>query len=52
MSFIENIENTLNVSYTENGARGLKTTGKNLLDMNFKVTSYRNMSESELFVGV
>lgn len=48
MSFIENVENTLNVSYTENGARGLKTTGKNLLDMNFKVTSYRNMSESEI----
>ena len=48
MSFIANLENNLNVSYTENGARGYKTTGKNLLDMNFKVTSYRSLSENDI----
>lgn len=42
MSFVENLENSLNVKYTENGARGYATSGKNLLDMNFKVTSYRS----------
>lgn len=48
MSFVANLENNLNVSYTENGARGLKTSGKNLLDMNFKVTSYRSASDSDI----
>ena len=33
--------NEYNVSYTENGARGLRTTGKHLLDLNFAVSSLR-----------
>lgn len=35
-------------SITENGAVGYATTGKALLDMNFKVSSYRSRSESEI----
>lgn len=49
MSFIENLEETLeNVSYTENGACGLRTTGKKLLDLNFKVASLRKESEKNI----
>lgn len=33
---------------TENGALGYATTGKCLLDMNFKLASYRNMSEDAI----
>ena len=44
MSFLEKLEDNLledwNVSVTENGAVGYKTTGKPLLDMNFKISSY------------
>lgn len=35
-------------SITENGAVGYQTTGKALLDMNYKVSSYRSRSESEI----
>lgn len=52
MSFIEQLKNTLNeeynVSVTENGALGYKTTNHPLLDMNFKVTSYRKRSDDEI----
>lgn len=48
MDFLELLENNLNVSITENGAAGFNTTGKSLLDMNFKVSSYRNMSDEEI----
>ena len=46
MSFMSSMENTLNgkgfnVSHTENGALGYRTTGKNLLDLNFKVATLR-----------
>ena len=49
-SFLDNVQKTLeaenpNVSITENGAVGLKTTGKALLDLNFKLSSLRNVSE-------
>lgn len=37
-----------NVSVTENGAVGYKTTGKQLLDINFSISSLRNMSEEEV----
>lgn len=37
-----------NVSVTENGAVGYKTTRHALLDMNFKVASYRTKSEKEI----
>lgn len=52
MSFLERMENVLNedhnISVTENGAVGYKTTGTALLDFNFKVSSYRNKSEEEI----
>lgn len=52
MNFIDKLENTIdshfNVSMTENGAVGYKTTYNPLLDMNFKVASYRNKSEKEI----
>lgn len=50
-NFMNNIEkqlnNQYNVSMTENGALGYATC-KPLVDMNFRVTSYRNMSEDEI----
>ena len=52
MSFLKNLEDNLledwNVSVTENGAVGYRTTGRPMLDMNFKISSYRNMSEMEI----
>ena len=52
--FIENLKDTLvhgedNVSVTENGALGYKTTGKNLLDLNFAITSLRNETENGIW---
>jgi hypothetical protein len=50
--FLEKMEETLNnefnVSETENGALGYRTTGKNLLDLNFQVANLRNASEKEI----
>lgn len=37
-----------NVSRTENGAKGYKTTGQPLLDLNFKVSSLRSRGEQEI----
>lgn len=52
MSFMDEIDrtldNTYNRSITENGAIGYRTTGKNLVDMNFAVSSLRNESETEI----
>lgn len=48
--FVEKLKEELNVSVTENGAVGYATTGKNLLDMNFKISSYRNKSDKEIIV--
>lgn len=48
MDFMTALDNTLNTSVTENGAKGFKTTKSDLLDMNFKVTSYRNCNETEI----
>ena len=49
MSFMDAMKNTLNnefnVSVTENGAVGYRTSGKALLDLNFAVASLRSMSE-------
>lgn len=44
----DQLDHDYNVSITENGAVGYATTRKNLLDMNFKVASYRNRSEQEI----
>lgn len=45
MGFMNSMKSTLNEdfneSYTENGALGYRTTGKYLLDLNFKVASLR-----------
>lgn len=53
--FIEKVQKTLeqanpNVSITENGAVGLKTTGKALLDLNFKLSSMRNMDANDIWL--
>ena len=48
MSFLQGLEKELNVSITENGAVGYKTTGKAILDFNFKIASYRSKSEKEI----
>lgn len=48
MSFMNDLKTTLNensFSVTENGALGFSTSGKNLLDINFSVTSFRNKSD-------
>ncbi|MDE6313495.1 MAG: DUF2828 family protein [Lachnospiraceae bacterium] len=50
MSFIENLKEILNdeKQYTENGALGFRTTGKELLDANFAVSSMRNWDEQQI----
>jgi len=50
MSFVNAIKNTLSnaIQYTENGAAGYVTTGKNIVDMFFKISSYRNMSDADI----
>lgn len=44
----QTLNNEMNVSVTENGAVGYRTTGKNLLDLNFAVASLRKMSDEEV----
>lgn len=44
----ETLNNEFNVSVTENGAIGYRTTGKELLDLNFAVASLRGMSDAEV----
>ena len=50
--FMQKLNETLldefNTSVTENGAVGYRTTGKELLDLNFSVTSLRNASEDDI----
>lgn len=50
MEFMNAIKNTLNdeISVTENGAVGYRTTGKELLDLNFAVASLRSMTDEEV----
>ncbi len=50
MSFMDNLkkETTNEISITENGAIGYRTTGKELLDINFKITSMRMWSEEQI----
>lgn len=47
-NFMNAIEDEMNVSITENGAIGYKTTKHSLLDMNFKVASYRKKTDFEI----
>ena len=44
----ETLNEEFNTSVTENGAIGYRTSGKELLDINFSVSSMRNMSESDI----
>lgn len=44
----QTLDNEYNVSITENGAVGYRTTGKELLDLNFAVASLRKMSDAEV----
>lgn len=52
MGFYEAMEKTVNgnnnVSVTENGAIGYRSTGKSLLDLNFSVSSLRNMDPERI----
>ena len=52
MKFMNAIKSTLdneyNVKVTENGAVGYRTSGKELLDLNFAVASLRNMTDDEI----
>lgn len=51
--FIDGIKDTLNndfnVSVTENGAVGYRTSGKELLNLNYYVSSLRRESESKIY---
>lgn len=42
------LDNEFNYSVTENGALGYKTTGKELLDLNFAVSSLRKATETDI----
>ena len=44
----ETLNEDFNTSITENGAIGYRTTGKELLDINFAVASMRSMSEQQI----
>lgn len=50
MAFIDKLEKEIlgEKVLTENGAVGYRTSGKELLDLNFKVSSYRNSSPEEI----
>lgn len=47
-SLKETLNNEFDNSVTENGALGYRTTGKELLDINFAVTSMRNWTEYKI----
>lgn len=52
MEFMDKMKETLNEEFnesvTENGAVGYRTTGKAMLDFNYKVASYRNYAEDAI----
>ena len=51
MEFMNEMKKTQDIGTlvsTENGALGHKTTGKYLLDLNFSVSSLRNMKETDI----
>lgn len=50
MSFWNNMVNdTNNIKYTENGASGYKSTGSALLNLNWKLSSYRNNLSAAIY---
>ena len=52
MNFFDMITYSKNKSITENGAIGYNTTGSTLLDMSFKLSSYRNLSDHAIIEDV
>lgn len=51
MGFMNDLKETLDensFALTENGALGFSTSGKNLLDLNFSVTSFRNKPDKSI----
>ena len=48
MDFMNMIKNELNTSTTENGAIGYKSTGNELVDLNFAVSSMRGWTEDQI----
>lgn len=49
MNFMNKLKNTLeNNSFTENGMKGYNTSGHFLVDMDFKISSYRDKTEEEI----
>lgn len=48
--FIDGLKEQLNESITENGALGYATSGKALVDFNFKVASFRNMCDEDIII--
>ena len=53
MSFMNAVKNTLNEDFnysaTENGALGYRISGKELVDLNFAVSSMRSMSDEDIY---
>ena len=49
-NFFSKMESNLNYNsiQTENGAKSYKTTGEKLVDLNYKTSSFRNMSDEEI----
>ena len=57
MGFMDSVEKELlngdaNRSRTENGALGYRTTGKNLLDLNFQTSSLRKNNRMKLLANM
>lgn len=48
VDLIEKQEKKSNKTFTENGAVAYESSGKFVLDFNFKLSQYRNMTESEI----
>ena len=46
-SFVNNLENAMNYSYTENSAISHSTTGSKVYDMFSQVGAYRKRSEDD-----
>lgn len=48
MDFFNAMKNVVNYTTSENGAIGYRTTGKELLDLNFAVASLRSVTDKEI----
>ena len=52
MNFMKALENEMNVSYTENGMKGYKTTNNELVDFNFALAGFRSLEDEDLVLRV